>query len=83
MPNAYIGDYDVTVSCDGGDDLTGTFTVTEAGGKDDDGKGGDDKKDDNKDLPRTGSEALGSLGAAAALIAGGAGLYVLARRRKN
>lgn len=83
MPNAYIGDYDVTVSCDGGDDLTGTFTVTEAGGKDDDGKGGDDKKDDNKDLPRTGSEALGSLGAAAALIAGGAGLYVLARRRKD
>lgn len=83
MPNAYIGDYDVTVSCDGGDDLTGTFTVTEAGDKDDDGKGGDDKKDDNKDLPRTGSEALGSLGAAAALIAGGAGLYVLARRRKN
>ena len=83
MPNAYIGDYDVTVSCDGGDDLTGTFTVTEAGGKDDDGKGGDDKKDDNKDLPRTGSEALGSLGAAAALIAGGTGLYVLARRRKN
>ena len=83
MPNAYIGDYDVTVSCDGGDDLTGTFTVTEAGGKDDDGKGGDDKKDDNKDLPRTGSEALSSLGAAAALIAGGAGLYVLARRRKN
>ncbi len=83
MPNAYIGAYDVTVSCDGGDDLTGTFTVTEAGGKDDDGKGGDDKKDDNKDLPRTGSEALGSLGAAAALIAGGAGLYILARRRKN
>ncbi|QIN30050.1 S1 family peptidase [Brevibacterium luteolum] len=83
MPNAYIGDYDVTVSCDSGDDLTGSFTVTEAGGKDDDGKGGDDKKDDNKDLPRTGSEALGSLGAAAALIAGGAGLYVLARRRKN
>lgn len=83
MPNAYIGEYDVTVSCDGGDDLTGTFTVTEAGGKDDDGKGGDDKKDDNKDLPRTGSEALGSLGAAAALIAGGTGLYVLARRRKN
>lgn len=83
MPNAYIGEYDVTVSCDGGDDLTGTFTVTEAGGKDDDGKGGDDKKDDKKELPRTGSEALGSLGAAAALIAGGAGLYVLARRRKN
>jgi|GEM_PF-3299652 len=83
MPNAYVGDYDVTVSCDGGDDLTGSFTVTKTGGKDDDGKGGDDKKGDNKNLPRTGSEALGSLGAAAALIAGGAGLYVLARRRKN
>lgn len=83
MPNAYVGDYDVTVSCDGGDDLTGSFTVTKTGGKDDDGKGGDENKDDNKDLPRTGSEALGSLGAAAALIAGGAGLYVLARRRKN
>ncbi|MFB9775602.1 trypsin-like serine protease [Brevibacterium otitidis] len=83
-PNAYIGDYDVTVACDGGDDLTGSFTVTKAGSKDDDGKGGGKNKDDDKKkLPRTGSEALGSLGAAAALIAGGAGLYVLARRRKN
>ncbi len=82
MPNAYVGDYDVTVTCDGGDALKGSFTVSKTGEKDDDGKGGDDGKD-NDDLPRTGSEALSSLGIAAALVAGGAGLYVLARRRKN
>ena len=80
---SYIGDYDVVVSCAGGDDLTGSFTVGE-GGKDDGGKGGNDKdKDDGKPgdrLPRTGAE-LTAAGAGLALLAVGAAGVMLTRRR--
>ncbi len=57
----YVGKYDVTVECDGGDPLTGSFEVV-AAGADDPGAGG------GGDLPRTGSEALPLIASAAALI---------------
>ena len=47
----YVGSYDVSVECEGGDALTGSFEVV-AAGADDPGAGG------GGDLPRTGSEAL-------------------------
>src|SRR5699024_9257514 len=65
--SAYIGDYDVTVTC-GDDELTGEFSVEEdpnaGGGGDDgneDGNGGNDDGDNSDagnggDLPRTGTE---------------------------
>lgn len=92
-PNAaesYIGAYDVVVSCPGGDDLTGVFTVTAGDGSDDDGSGGDDKgkdddgnndtRDDRGRLPRTGSE-LTAAGAGLALLAIGTTGIMLTRRR--
>lgn len=89
---SYIGAYDVTVSCPGGDDLRGAFTVTAgdvsdddgSGGddqsKDDNGKNGDDKRDDRSRLPRTGSEFTAA-GAGLALLAIGTAGIMLTRRR--
>ncbi len=89
---SYIGVYDVIVSCPGGDDLTGAFTVTAGDGSDDDGSGGDDKgkddngkngddkRDDRSRLPRTGSEFTAA-GAGLALLAIGTAGIMLTRRR--
>ena len=89
---SYIGAYDVIVSCPGGDDLTGAFTVTAGDGSDDDGSGGDDKgkddngkngddkRDDRSRLPRTGSEFTAA-GAGLALLAIGTAGIMLTRRR--
>lgn len=89
---SYIGAYDVIVSCPGGDDLTGAFTVTAGDvsdddgsggddkGKDDNGKNGDDKRDDRSRLPRTGSEFTAA-GAGLALLAIGTAGIMLTRRR--
>ena len=71
----YVGKYDVTVECDGGDPLTGSFEVV-AAGADDPGAGG------GGDLPRTGSEALPLIASAAALIVLGVVMTMGARRRK-
>ncbi|MFL0516704.1 M20/M25/M40 family metallo-hydrolase [Brevibacterium luteolum] len=84
-PNSYVGTYDVRVACDGGDDLTGTFTVGDV--KDDDGKGGEDDKGKDKDdkgkLPRTGSEAGPLVWGAAALLIAGIGITAATLRRKS
>lgn len=89
---SYIGAYDVIVSCPGGDDLRGAFTVTAGDGSDDDGSGGDDqskddngkngddKRDDRNRLPRTGSEFTAA-GAGLALLAIGTVGIMLTRRR--
>ncbi|MCT1690923.1 PT domain-containing protein [Brevibacterium sp. p3-SID960] len=89
---SYIGAYDVTVSCPGGDDLRGAFIVTAGDGSDDDGSGGDDqskddngkngddKRDDRSRLPRTGSEFTAA-GAGLALLAIGTVGIMLTRRR--
>lgn len=71
----YIGAYDVTVDCDGGDPLTGSFDVVAEG--DDPGAG-----DGGGDLPRTGNEALPLVISAGALILLGVIMTMGARRRK-
>ena len=91
--SAYIGDYDVTVTC-GDDELTGEFSVEEdpnAGGGDDDGNedgnGGNDDGDNGDagnggDLPRTGTELTGLVGGAGLLLIGGAAVAMTMRRKK-
>ena len=71
----YVGSYDVSVECEGGDALTGSFEVV-AAGADDPGAGG------GGDLPRTGSEALPLVASAAALIVPGVVMTMGARRRR-
>ena len=91
--SAYIGDYDVTVTC-GDDELTGEFSVEEdpnaGGGGDDgneDGNGGNDDGDNSDagnggDLPRTGTELTGLVGGAGLLLIGGAAVAMTMRRKK-
>jgi LPXTG-motif cell wall-anchored protein len=91
--SAYIGDYDVTVTC-GDDELTGEFSVEEdpnagGGGDDgnDDGNGGNDDGDNSDagnggDLPRTGTELTGLVGGAGLLLIGGAAVAMTMRRKK-
>ncbi|MGO2717058.1 MAG: LPXTG cell wall anchor domain-containing protein, partial [Brevibacterium aurantiacum] len=71
----YIGSYDVTVDCEGGDPLTGSFDVVAEG----DGPGAGDG---GGDLPRTGNEALPLVISAGALILLGVIMTMGARRRK-
>ena len=71
----YVGMYEVTVDCDGGDPLNGSFEVLAAEG---DGSGGG-----SGDLPRTGNEALPLVISAGALIALGVIMTMGARRRKD
>ena len=71
----YVGTYDVTVDCDGGDPLAGSFEVLAAEG---DGSGGG-----SGELPRTGNEALPLVISAGALIALGVIMTMGARRRKD
>ena len=91
--SAYVGDYDVTVTC-GDDELTGDFSVEEdpnAGGGDDDGNedgnGGNDDGDNGDagnggDLPRTGTELTGLVGGAGLLLIGGVAVAMTMRRKK-
>lgn len=91
--SAYLGDYDVTVTC-GDDEMTGAFTVSEdanAGGSDgnedgnEDGNGDGDNGDNGNgggDLPRTGTELTGLVGGAALLLIGGAAVTMTMRRKK-
>ncbi|WP_152346976.1 LPXTG cell wall anchor domain-containing protein [Brevibacterium sp. CFH 10365] len=89
--SAYIGDYDVTVTC-GDDELTGDFSVEKdpnAGGGDgnEDGNGGNDDGDNGDagnggDLPRTGTELTGLVGGAGLLLIGGVAVALTMRRKK-
>ena len=87
--SAYLGDYDVSVTC-GDDEMTGAFTVGEdanAGGSDgnDDGDengNGDEDGNGSGDLPRTGTELTGLVGGAALLLIGGAAVTMTMRRKK-
>ena len=89
--SAYVGDYDVTVTC-GDDELTGDFSVEKdanAGGGDgdEDGNGGNDDGDNGDagnggDLPRTGTELTGLVGGAGLLLIGGVAVAMTMRRTK-
>ncbi|MFC9443366.1 MULTISPECIES: LPXTG cell wall anchor domain-containing protein [unclassified Brevibacterium] len=88
-PSAYIGDYDVTVTC-GDDELTGKFSVEEdpnAGGSDgnDDGgsDGGNGGGNGGGDLPRTGMELTGLAAGAGLLLVGGTAIFLTKRRKKG
>ncbi|WP_193095863.1 M28 family peptidase [Brevibacterium sp. FME17] len=72
----YVGTYDVTVDCAGGDPLSGSFEVLAA---DSDGPGAGDG---GEELPRTGNEALPLVISAGALIVLGVIMTMGARRRK-
>ncbi|WP_181275091.1 M28 family peptidase [Brevibacterium oceani] len=72
----YIGSYAVTVDCDGGDPLNGSFEVVAA----EDGSGGGGG---GGDLPRTGNEALPLVISAGALIVLGVAMTMGSRRRKR
>lgn len=74
----YVGTYAVSVDCEGGDPLTGSFEVVAAG--DDPGAGGGDG---GGDLPRTGNEALPLIISAGALIVIGVAMTVGTRRRRG
>lgn len=81
MVDSYIGTYDVTVDCEGGDPLTGSFEVVAEGdgpGAGDGGNGGG-----GGDLPRTGNEALPLILSAGALIALGLAMTLGSRRRRG
>lgn len=88
-PSAYIGDYEVTVTC-GDDELTGEFSVSEdanAGGsdgnEDGNGDGGDgDNGNGGGELPRTGAELTGLVGGAGLLLIGGVAVALTMRRKK-
>ncbi|HCG55951.1 MULTISPECIES: M20/M25/M40 family metallo-hydrolase [Brevibacterium] len=72
----YVGTYEVTVDCDGGEPLSGSFEVLAA---DSDGPGAGDG---GGDLPRTGNEALPLVISAGALMVLGVIMTMGARRRK-
>lgn len=72
----YVGKYDVTVDCEGGDPLSGSFEVL---AEDSDGPGAGDG---GGDLPRTGNEALPLVISAGALMVLGVIMTMGARRRR-
>ncbi|MCD1286748.1 MULTISPECIES: M28 family peptidase [unclassified Brevibacterium] len=76
----YIGAYEVSVDCEGGDPLGGSFEVVAAGDGPGTGGGGGGG---GGDLPRTGSEALPLVISAGALIALGVAMTMGARRRRG
>ncbi|MGO2941702.1 MAG: hypothetical protein ACTIDO_05345 [Brevibacterium aurantiacum] len=87
-PSAYLGDYDVTVTC-GDEELTGEFSVEDdanAGGSDGNEDGNDNGNGDGGngggDLPRTGAELTGLVGGAALLLIGGTAVALTMRRKK-
>ncbi|MCI4011621.1 LPXTG cell wall anchor domain-containing protein [Brevibacterium sp. ZH18] len=85
-PEAYLGNYDVSVTgANDTDDekaLTGSFKVV----ADEDGNGGGDNGDGGdggSDLPRTGTELTGLAAGAGLLVIGGAAVVLTMRRKKN
>ncbi|WP_209324256.1 M28 family peptidase [Brevibacterium renqingii] len=74
---SYIGTYAVTVDCEGGDPLTGSFEVVAAEEGPGAGGGG------GGDLPRTGNEALPLVVSAGALIVLGVAMTLGSRRRRK
>ncbi|WP_029088340.1 hypothetical protein [Brevibacterium album] len=74
-PEAYVGSYDVTVTCTGLASVDGSFTVTGTGG----GSGG---SDGGTSIPRTGTELTGLVIGAGLLVVGGATLLLTARRQQ-
>jgi Zn-dependent M28 family amino/carboxypeptidase len=79
--DSYIGTYEVSVDCEGGDPLTGSFEVVAEGdgpGAGDSGNGGG-----GGDLPRTGNEALPLIISAGALIVLGIAMTLGSRRRRS
>ncbi|MCF2586637.1 M28 family peptidase [Brevibacterium sp. UCMA 11752] len=72
----YVGKYEVTVDCEGGDPLSGSFEVL---AEDSDGPGAGDG---GGDLPRTGNEALPLVISAGALMVLGVIMTMGARRRR-
>lgn len=92
-PSAYLGDYDVTVTC-GDAELTGDFSVekdpnaggsdgNEDGSEDGNGNGGNgDGGNGGGDLPRTGTELTGLVGGGALLLIGGIAVAMTTRRKK-
>lgn len=72
----YIGTYAVSVDCEGGDPLSGSFEVVAA----EDGNGGGGG---GGDLPRTGNEALPLVISAGALIVLGIAMTLGSRRRRS
>lgn len=92
-PSAYLGDYDVTVTC-GDAELTGEFSVSDdanAGGSDGNEDGNDNGNNNGDedgngngggDLPRTGTELTGLVGGGALLLIGGAAVAMTMRRKK-
>jgi LPXTG-motif cell wall-anchored protein len=86
-PSAYVGDYDVTVTC-GDAELTGDFSVEKdpnAGGNDGDDNGNDNGDNGNggSDLPRTGADLTGLVGGAGLLLVGGVAVALTTRRKKT
>ena len=86
--DAYIGDYEVTVTC-GDAELNGEFSVSDdanAGGSDGNEDGNEDGNGDGgnggSDLPRTGTELTGLVGGGALLLIGGAAVAMTMRRKK-
>lgn len=90
--SAYLGDYDVSVTC-GDDEMTGAFTVgedanaggsdgNEDGNEDGNGNGGGEDGNGGGELPRTGAELTGLVGGAALLLIGGATVTMTMRRKK-
>lgn len=69
----YVGKYDVSVDCDGGDALNGSFEVLAADS---------DKPTPGGNLPRTGSDAMPLVASAGVLVALGLVMTMGARRRK-
>ncbi|MGW9005062.1 hypothetical protein [Brevibacterium casei] len=84
-PNAYTGDYSVTVTC-GDDKLTGKFSVeadpNAGGGDGGNDDGGNGNGTGGGDLPRTGME-LGGLAAGAALLLVGGAVVTMTKRRRS
>jgi len=82
--DAYIGDYEVTVTC-GDAELNGEFSVSDdanAGGSDGNEDGNGDGGNGGSDLPRTGTELTGLVGGGALLLIGGAAVAMTMRRKK-
>lgn len=80
MVDSYIGTYQVSVDCEGGDPMTGSFEVVAEGEGPGAGDGGDGG---GGDLPRTGNEALPLILSAGALIALGLAMTLGSRRRRK
>lgn len=87
--DSYRGTYTVTVECEGGEPMSGTFVVGDTtddsgdGGSGDGGSGdGSDDDRNGSDLPRTGAELSGLAAGAVLLLIGGAAVALTRRARR-